>query len=282
MAQSSGSLQRLSLELGGNAPFIVFEDADVDAAVEGLLASKFRGAGQTCVCANRVFVHAKVFEEFRDKLVQRVRRFRACLDVIPTHTRTLRPPVSQVASIVVGHGLAPGVTMGPLISAAALARVDGLVQGALNAGAELLMGGRALPAGGAVTPGGHFYAPTVLDMRRADAAAASGSSAACELGAAEIFGPVAPLHVFEHEDDAVRRANGVDAGLAAYVYTRDLQRTWRLADRLDVGMIGFNTGLISIASAPFGGVKQSGFGREGGAAGLAEYQSLKYVMMATA
>ena len=172
--------------------------------------------------------------------------------------------------------------MGPLISAAALARVDGLVQGALNAGAELLMGGRALPAGGAVTPGGHFYAPTVLDMRRADAAAASGSSAACELGAAEIFGPVAPLHVFEHEDDAVRRANGVDAGLAAYVYTRDLQRTWRLADRLDVGMIGFNTGLISIASAPFGGVKQSGFGREGGAAGLAEYQSLKYVMMATA
>ena len=240
-------------------------------------SSLSRGAGQTCVCANRVFVHASVFEEFREKLLQKVRR--ADLGYLrggtPRHVFFffLHP---QVASLVVGNGLAPGVTTGPLISAAALARVDGLVRNALAAGAGLLAGGSAPPPGGVIPQGGHFYAPTVLDMRRVDAAATP-----CDLGASETFGPVAPLHSFEDEEDVIRRANSTDVGLAAYAFTRDLSRAWRIAERLEVGMIGINTGIISVAAAPFGGVKQSGFGREGGSVGLAEYTSWKYIMMAT-
>ncbi|WP_298170476.1 NAD-dependent succinate-semialdehyde dehydrogenase [Novosphingobium sp.] len=239
MAQAAENVTRLSLELGGNAPFIVFDDADLDAAADGLMASKFRNAGQTCVCANRVLVQDGVYDAF----VEKVR--------------------AKVAALVVGDGAAPGTTIGPLINAAAVDKVESLVADALASGATALMGGNRSNAG----PG--FFEPTLLSGVRGDMAIAS----------SEIFGPVVPLIRFADEDDAVRRANDTPFGLAAYFFARDLGRVWRVMEALEYGMVGVNDGIISTEVAPFGGIKQSGLGREGSRHGLDEYLELKYCLM---
>ncbi len=237
MAQCATDLKRLSLELGGNAPFIVFDDADLDAAVAGAIASKFRNTGQTCVCANRLFVQAGVYEAFAEKLVAAVRALR------------------------VGDGLRGETDQGPLIDARALAKVEAHIADALAKGARLAIGGRHHPLGGT------FFEPTVLLDANDDML----------LAREETFGPVAPLLRFESEDEVVRRANATEFGLAAYFYTRDLARSWRVSEALQAGMVGINTGLISTEVAPFGGVKQSGSGREGSKHGLDDYTELKYV-----
>ena len=237
MAQCAGDLKRLSLELGGNAPFIVFDDADLDAAVAGAIASKFRNTGQTCICANRLFVQAGVYHAFAEKLVAAVRALR------------------------VGDGLQGDTDQGPLIDAKALAKVEAHVADALAKGARLAIGG------GRHALGGTFFEPTVL------LDADDGMLLARE----ETFGPVAPLLRFEGEDEVLRRANATPFGLAAYFYTRDLARSWRVSEALQAGMVGINTGLISTEVAPFGGVKQSGSGREGSKHGLDDYTELKYV-----
>jgi succinate-semialdehyde dehydrogenase/glutarate-semialdehyde dehydrogenase len=239
MAQAAENVTRLSLELGGNAPFIVFDDADLDAAADGLMASKFRNAGQTCVCANRVLVQDGVYDAF----VEKVR--------------------AKVAALVIGDGAAPGTTIGPLINAAAVDKVESLVADALASGATALMGGNRSNAG----PG--FFEPTILSGVRGDMAIAS----------SEIFGPVVPLIRFADEDDAVRHANDTPFGLAAYFYARDLGRVWRVMEALEYGMVGVNDGIISTEVAPFGGIKQSGLGREGSRHGLDEYLELKYCLM---
>jgi succinate-semialdehyde dehydrogenase/glutarate-semialdehyde dehydrogenase len=240
MEQSAPTLKKLSLELGGNAPFIVFEDADVDAAVEGALASKFRNAGQTCICANRFFVAAAIHDEFVEKLAL------------------------AAGQLKVGSGFESGVQQGPLIDDAALAKVEAQVADALAKGARLLTGGRRHALGGT------FFEPTVLaDIGREMLVARE-----------ETFGPVAPVTRFEREADALAWANGVDAGLAAYFYTRDLGRALRVAEGLECGMVGINTGAISTEVAPFGGIKQSGYGREGSRHGIDEYLVLKYVCIA--
>jgi succinate-semialdehyde dehydrogenase/glutarate-semialdehyde dehydrogenase len=237
MAQCATDLKRLSLELGGNAPFIVFDDADLDAAVAGAIASKFRNTGQTCICANRLFVQAGVYDAFAEKLVAAV--------------RTLR----------VGDGLQGETDQGPLIDAKALAKVEAHVADALAKGARIAIGGRRHALGGT------FFEPTVL------LDADDGMLLARE----ETFGPVAPLLRFDDEDEVLRRANATPFGLAAYFYTRDLARSWRVSEALQAGMVGINTGLISTEVAPFGGVKQSGSGREGSKHGLDDYTELKYV-----
>lgn len=237
MAQCAGDLKRLSLELGGNAPFIVFDDADLDAAVAGAIASKFRNTGQTCICANRLFVQAGVYDAFADKLVAAVRALR------------------------VGDGLQGETDQGPLIDAKALAKVEAHVADALANGARIAIGGHRHALGGT------FFEPTVL--LEAD----DGMLLARE----ETFGPVAPLLRFDNEEDVLRRANATEFGLAAYFYTRDLARSWRVSEALQAGMVGINTGLISTEVAPFGGVKQSGSGREGSKHGLDDYTELKYV-----
>lgn len=239
MAQAAQNVTRLSLELGGNAPFIVFDDADLDAAADGLMASKFRNAGQTCVCANRVLVQDGVYDAF----VERVR--------------------AKVAALVVGDGAAPGTTIGPLINAAAVEKVDGLVRDALAGGATALMGGSRSNAG----PG--FFEPTVLTDVRGDMGIAT----------SEIFGPVVPMIRFSDEAEAVRLANDTPYGLAAYFYARDLGRVWRVMEGLEYGMVGVNDGILSTEVAPFGGIKQSGLGREGSRHGLDEYLELKYCLM---
>ena len=239
MAQSAPSVKRLALELGGNAPFLVFDDADLDAALEGALVSKYRNTGQTCVCANRFLVQDGVYDAFAARLCERVR------------------------ALVVGDGREPGVQQGPLISAAALAKVEAHVADAVAHGAKLLCGGRRHARGG------NFYEPTVL----ADA------TPAMRCAREETFGPVAPLFRFRDEAEAIRLANDTEFGLAAYLYTRDVGRAWRVVEALEVGMVGVNEGLISTELAPFGGVKQSGLGREGSHAGLDEYVELKYVLM---
>ena len=239
MAQCAPTVKRLALELGGNAPFVVFDDADLDAAIEGALVSKYRNTGQTCVCANRFLVQDGIYDAFAARLTGRVR------------------------ALQVGDGREPGVQQGPLISAAALAKVEAHVADALAQGAKLLCGGRRHARGG------NFYEPTVL----ADA------TAAMRCAREETFGPVAPLLRFREEVDAVRLANDTEFGLAAYLYTRDLGRAWRVAGALEAGMVGVNEGLISTEVAPFGGVKQSGLGREGSHAGIDEYVELKYVLM---
>lgn len=237
MAQCAGGLKRLSLELGGNAPFIVFDDADLDAAVAGAIASKFRNSGQTCVCANRLFVQAGVHDAFAEKLVAAVRALR------------------------VGDGLQGDTDQGPLIDAKALAKVETHIADALAKGARIAIGGHRHALGGT------FFEPTVL----LDA----GDNML--LAHEETFGPVAPLLRFETEDEVLRRANATPFGLAAYFYTRDLARSWRVSEALQAGMVGINTGLISTEVAPFGGVKQSGVGREGSKYGLDDYTELKYV-----
>jgi succinate-semialdehyde dehydrogenase/glutarate-semialdehyde dehydrogenase len=236
-SQSAGTLKKLSLELGGNAPFIVFEDADLDAAVTGAIASKYRNSGQTCVCANRFLIHADVYERFARKLAD------------------------AVAQLRVGNGLNGDTDQGPLIDMRAVARVERHLEDAVRKGARIACGGRRHALGGT------FFEPTVvLD-----------ATPAMLLAQEEIFGPVAPLIRFETEAEAVRLANATDFGLAAYCYTRDLARSWRVPEALEYGIVGLNTGLVSTEVAPFGGMKASGFGREGSRYGLFDYTELKYV-----
>ncbi len=237
MAQCAGTMKKVSMELGGNAPFIVFDDADLDAAVEGALISKYRNTGQTCVCTNRFLVQAGVYEAFADKLSARVRAMK------------------------VGNGLEDGVQQGPLIDQAAVAKVEEHIADAVARGARVLCGGRRHALGGT------FFEPTVL----ADV------SPEMLVAREETFGPVAPLFRFESEEEAVRLANDTDYGLAAYFYTRDLARSWRVGEALEYGMVGLNTGLISTAVAPFGGVKESGLGREGSRYGCDDYLEIKYL-----
>ena len=237
--QSADQLQRVSMELGGNAPFVVFEDADVDAAVDGAMVAKMRNMGEACTAANRFLVHSSVAEEFAEKLAARM------------------------GALTVGRGQDEGVDVGPLIEEKAVESVSQLVTDAVHDGARLLTGG-TVPDGP-----GFFYPPTVLLGVPADSA----------INAEEIFGPVAPITTFETEDEAVARANDTEYGLASYVYTRDLSRTIRMAERLEYGMVGINTGLISNPAAPFGGVKASGFGREGGFEGIEEYLETTYVAL---
>ncbi len=237
MAQCAEGMKRVSLELGGNAPFIVFDDADLDAAVAGAIASKYRNTGQTCVCANRLFVQDGVYDAFAAKLVEAVRALR------------------------VGDGLQGATDQGPLIDANALAKVEEHVADAKAKGARIAIGGKRHALGGT------FYEPTVLlDV-----------DAGMRLAREETFGPVAPLFRFKTEDEAIAMANATEFGLAGYFYTRDLARSWRVSEALECGIVGINTGLISTEVAPFGGVKQSGVGREGSKYGLLDYTELKYV-----
>lgn len=238
---SATTIKRLSLELGGNAPFIVFADADLDAAVQGAIASKFRNAGQTCVCANRIFVERAIYAPFAE-------RFSAA-----------------VAALSVGNGLNPSSALGPLIDAQARAKVERHISDALEHGAKLLTGGGPAPN---LEPG-HFWQPTVL----------AEAHATMLIAREETFGPVAPLIPFDDEASVLQQANATPYGLAAYVYTRDLARVWRVAEGLAYGIIGINDPIPSTAQAPFGGLKQSGLGREGGPSGINEYLEEKYVSM---
>ncbi|SOY67397.1 succinate-semialdehyde dehydrogenase I, NADP-dependent [Cupriavidus taiwanensis] len=240
MAQTAATIKKVSMELGGNAPFIVFDDADLDAAVEGAIVSKYRNAGQTCVCANRIYVQSGVYEAFAQKLV------------------------AAVAALKVGNGMDDGVRIGPLIDDKAVAKVEEHIADALGKGARLLQGGQRHALGHS------FFQPTVL------ADVAPGMLVARE----ETFGPLAPLFRFDTEDDVVAMANDTEFGLASYFYARDLGRVWRVSERLEYGMVGVNTGLISNEVAPFGGVKQSGVGREGSHYGIDDYLVIKYTCMA--
>jgi succinate-semialdehyde dehydrogenase / glutarate-semialdehyde dehydrogenase len=237
MAQCAGTVKKLTMELGGNAPFIVFEDADLDAAVAGAIASKYRNTGQTCVCANRLLVHAPVYEAFASKLVH------------------------AVAQLRVGDGLQGPTDQGPLIDAKALAKVEQHLADAVGKGARIALGGKRHALGGT------FFEPTVV----------TGATPAMLMAREETFGPVAPLFRFESEADAIRMANDTEFGLAAYFYTRDLARSWRVAEALEYGMVGVNSGIISTEVAPFGGVKESGIGREGSRYGILDYTELKYL-----
>ncbi|AJG21711.1 NAD-dependent succinate-semialdehyde dehydrogenase [Cupriavidus basilensis] len=239
MRQSAPTIKKLSLELGGNAPFIVFDDADLDAAVEGAMASKYRNAGQTCVCANRLYVHDKVYDAFAQKLV------------------------AAVKTLKVGHGLEPGVQQGPLINEDAVAKVEQHIADALGKGARLLTGGKRHDLGGT------FFEPTVLANVTPDMVVAK----------QETFGPLAPLFRFTSDEEVVNMANDTEFGLASYFFSRDIGRIWRVAEALEYGMVGINTGLISNEVAPFGGVKQSGLGREGASYGIEEYLEVKYLCM---
>jgi succinate-semialdehyde dehydrogenase/glutarate-semialdehyde dehydrogenase len=237
MAQCVGTLKRLSMELGGNAPFIVFDDADLDAAVAGAIASKYRNTGQTCVCANRILVQADVYDAFTRKLVEAVSKLR------------------------VGDGLKGATDQGPLIDGKALAKVEEHIADAVGKGAKVAVGGKRHALGGT------FFEPTVL----------TGVTPQMAVAREETFGPVAPLFRFETEAEAIRMANDTEFGLASYFYTRDLARSWRVSEALEYGIVGVNTGLISTEVAPFGGVKESGFGREGSKYGILDYTELKYV-----
>ena len=240
MRQCADTIKKLSLELGGNAPFIVFDDADLDAAVEGAMISKFRNAGQTCVCANRLFVQDGVFDAFAAKLA------------------------AKVSALKVGDGTGDGVTQGPLIDMAAIEKVEGHIQDAISKGAKLLQGGKRHALGNT------FFEPTVLADVSADSLIFS----------EETFGPVAPLFRFKTDDEVIELANRTEFGLASYFYSRDVGRIWRVAEALEYGMVGVNTGMISTEVAPFGGVKQSGLGREGSHHGIDDYLEIKYIAMA--
>ena len=235
MRGAADSVKRLSLELGGNAPFIVFDDADLDLAVEGAIASKFRNGGQTCVCANRILVQSGVYDTFADKLATRVNAMK------------------------VGPGTEAGVSIGPMINEAAIAKINRHVEDAIAKGARIATAPKELP------PGPQYTNPIVL----------TGATSEMQLADEETFGPVAPLFRFETEDEALAIANGTPYGLAAYFYTESLRRAWRIGEALEFGMVGLNTGAISTEVAPFGGVKQSGLGREGAQAGIEEYLEIK-------
>lgn len=239
MAECSQDIKKVSLELGGNAPFIVFEDADLDAAVEGALVSKYRNNGQTCVCANRLYVHDSVFEAFTEKLQM------------------------AVAKLKVGHGLEEGVTAGPLIDQKALTKIQEHIDDALNKGARLVTGGKPHALGG------YFFEPTILADVPASALVAK----------EETFGPLAPLFRFKDEAEVIAMSNDTEFGLASYFYARDLGRVFRVAEALEYGMVGINTGLISTEVAPFGGIKSSGLGREGSRYGIEDYLEIKYLCL---
>ena len=239
IAQCASTVKKVSMELGGNAPFIVFDDADLDAAVKGLMASKFRNAGQTCVCANRIFVQKGVYQQFSDKLSQ------------------------AVAELKLGNGLDEGVTIGPLITQSAVDKVKELIQQSVDKGAQVSQGGKSSGQGEL------FFEPTVL----------TGVSNDMPIARQEIFGPVAPLISFDDEQQVLELANDTEVGLAAYFYARDMGRIWRVSEGLEYGMVGINEGGISNPAAPFGGVKQSGYGREGSKYGLDDYLEIKYLCM---
>ena len=237
MAQCAGTMKKLSLELGGNAPFIVFDDADLDAAVEGAIASKYRNTGQTCVCANRLLVQEGVYDEFAKKLS------------------------AAVAKLRVGDGLKGATDQGPLIDANAIAKVEEHVADAVAKGASIALGGKRHALGGT------FFEPTIL----------TGVTSSMLVAREETFGPVAPLFKFKSEAEAIAMANDTEFGLAAYFYTRDLARSWRVSEAIEYGIVGLNTGIISTEVAPFGGVKESGIGREGSKYGILDYTEIKYV-----
>ena len=240
MRQAASTVKKVALELGGNAPFIVFDDADVDAAVEGAIASKFRNMGQTCVCANRIYVQDKIYDAFAEKLA------------------------GAVAKLKVGRGTEAGVVQGPLINAAAVDKVEHHIADAVAKGAVITTGGHRHKLGGT------FFEPTVL----------KNMTAVMLISREETFGPVAPLYRFADEKQAIELANATEFGLAAYFYARDLGRVWRVAEALEYGMVGINTGAISTEVAPFGGVKESGLGREGSHYGVDEFVEVKYMLMA--
>ena len=239
MQQCAPTIKKLGLELGGHAPFIVFDDADLDAAVEGALISKYRNAGQTCVCTNRFYAHESIYDAFVEKLA------------------------AGAAKIKVGNGFEPGVVQGPLIDSQAIAKVEEHVADALAKGAKVLTGGKPHALGG------HFYEPTVLSDVTGD----------MKIMREETFGPVAAVTKFKTEDEAISAANDTEFGLASYFYSRDIGRVWRVAEKLEYGMVGINTGIISNEVGPFGGVKQSGLGREGSKYGIEEYLEIKYLCM---
>ena len=237
MAQCAPTIKKVGLELGGNAPFIVFDDADLDAAVQGAMMSKYRNAGQTCVCANRLLVQEGVYDKFAEKLAEAVKKLK------------------------VGDGTEAGITTGPLINKAAVAKVQEHIDDAVKKGGKVVIGGKAL--------GGNFFEPTLIRDVTPEMAVAR----------EETFGPVAPLFRFKTEDEAIDMANNTEFGLACYFYARDIGRVWRVAEGLDYGMVGINEGIISTAEAPFGGVKESGLGREGSHHGVEEYLEMKYMLM---
>jgi succinate-semialdehyde dehydrogenase/glutarate-semialdehyde dehydrogenase len=237
MSQCAGTVKKVSLELGGNAPFIVFDDADLEAAVNGAIASKYRNAGQTCVCANRIYVQAGIYDRFAQRLAE------------------------KVSAMKVGNGLDQGTVIGPLIEEKAVAKVEEHVRDAVSKGAKVLVGGKR------VAGPGHFFIPTVLTNVTADMLAMH----------EETFGPVAPLMKFDTEEEVIRLANATEFGLAAYFYSRDNARVWRVAEALESGIVGINEGIISTEVAPFGGVKESGIGREGSKYGLEDYMEIKYL-----
>jgi succinate-semialdehyde dehydrogenase/glutarate-semialdehyde dehydrogenase len=239
MRQGADQIMKLGLELGGNAPFIVFDDADLDAAVEGAMISKYRNAGQTCVCANRLYVQAGIYDAFAKKLAE------------------------KVSQLKVGNGFAEGVTTGPLIDAKAIEKVKEHVADAVAKGAKIVLGGNSADAGEL------FFQPTIL----------TGVTTAMKVATEETFGPVAPLFKFETEEEVVELANATEFGLASYFYSKDLAKIFRVAEALEYGMVGVNTGLISTEVAPFGGIKQSGLGREGSKYGIDDYTEIKYICL---
>ena len=240
MRQCADTVKKISLELGGNAPFMIFEDADIDAAVIGALQSKYRNSGQTCVCANRILVHDRVYDEFSEKLS------------------------NAVSKMKVGDGFDEGIELGPLIDMAAVEKVESHIMDAVGKGAMVAAGGSRHALGGT------FFQPTVLTNVKVNMAVAN----------EETFGPLAPLFRFHSDEEAIQMANDTEFGLAAYLYSRDIGRIWRVAEGIEYGIVGINTGIISTESAPFGGMKESGIGREGSKYGLDEYVEMKYLCMA--
>ena len=239
MRQCADQIKKVSLELGGNAPFIVFDDADIDAAVDGALISKYRNAGQTCVCANRIYVQSNVYDAFAEKLATKVKQ------------------------LSVGNGFDKGVSIGPLIEEAAIEKVEAHIADAVSKGAKVVSGGQRFAGEGT------FFQPTIL----------TGVDRTMKVAREETFGPVAPLFRFDTVDDVIGQANDTEFGLAAYFFAGDLKKVWKVAEALEYGMVGINTGLISSEAAPFGGIKQSGLGREGSSHGADDYLEMKYLCM---